>query len=121
MCVFGASAAEHPLELLWPREPRPRASVIEWRDRIAPARPRFTPEEAQRVAHLLGIDFAMEDFDLDRFRRAMNVELEHGCCHPETDVTHDDPLVTGKLALAHLRERPDFYEYLLEVEGVLER
>jgi hypothetical protein len=68
---------------------------------------------------VLGVDFSLEEFDVERFRRALTVELEHGSCHPETDVTHDDPLLTGRLALAHLRGRPDFYEHLRKVEGDL--
>jgi hypothetical protein len=29
----------------------------------------------------------------------MDVEYEHGSHDPQTDVTHDDPTVTGKIAL----------------------
>jgi hypothetical protein len=39
----------------------------------------------------------------------MDVELEHGTQDADTDVTGDDPLMTGKIALAHLRELPDYY------------
>jgi hypothetical protein len=39
----------------------------------------------------------------------MDVELEHGTRDPETNVTGDDPLLTGKVALAHLRELRDYY------------
>ena len=35
----------------------------------------------------------------------MDVELEHGLVSPETNVTNDDPLITGKIALAHLISR----------------
>jgi len=31
-------------------------------------------------------------------------ELEHGLHDPSTDVTGDDPIRTGKIALAHLNE-----------------
>lgn len=34
--------------------------------------------------------------------------LEHGRREPATNVTNDDPVVTGKIALAHLRELPDY-------------
>ena len=50
----------------------------------------------------------------------MEVELEHGRREPQTGVTHDDPILTGKIALAHLRERPDYYELLDELERVTE-
>ena len=33
------------------------------------------------------------------------------------DATNDDPVVTGKIALAHLRELPDYYTRLAEMEA----
>jgi hypothetical protein len=49
----------------------------------------------------------------------MNVELEHGTRFPDLDVSGDDPVITLKIALAHLREFPDYYERLevMEREG----
>jgi hypothetical protein len=76
------------------------------------ARPGFTSEQAQAVADEIGIDFSTAGFDLDQFRRGMEVELEHGRREPETNVTNDDPIVTGRIALAHLRELPDYYDRL---------
>jgi len=46
----------------------------------------------------------------------MEIELEHGRHDPETDVTGDDPIITGKIARAHLKERPDYYDLLEELE-----
>ena len=51
-----------------------------------------------------------ERFTREDLRQAMNVGLEHGCCHPETNVTHCDPILTARLAIAHLRERRDLYK-----------
>ena len=76
----------------------------------------ITSEEAAGVADAIGIDFATVRFDLDQFSRGMRVELEHGSRDPETDVTHYDPIVTGKIAWAHLKELPDYYERLAEME-----
>ena len=42
----------------------------------------------------------------------MDVELEHGLHDQLTNVTQDDPLITGKIALAHLNEFPDYYTRL---------
>lgn len=81
----------------------------------------YTLEEAECAAGLIGIDFSQEIFETEGLRDAMNVELEHGCCHPETDVTGCDPVLTAKLAIAHLRERADFYRHLEQVEGHLPR
>ena len=46
----------------------------------------------------------------------MDVELEHGTCDPNTNVSDDDPLITGKIALAHLNEFPDYYDRLDNME-----
>ncbi|MEO8323111.1 MAG: DUF5661 family protein [Actinomycetota bacterium] len=77
----------------------------------------FTNEEALRVAEKLGIDWAKSPFDLEQFRRGLDVELEHGTHDPETNVTDDDPVMTGKIALAHLRELPDYYTRLERMEA----
>jgi hypothetical protein len=57
---------------------------------------------------------------LEEFRRGMDVELEHGTRDVDTNVTNDDPLTTGKIALAHLREFPDYYDRLEEMEKTAE-
>ena len=75
---------------------------------------RFTPEEARVIGEKLGIKW--DKFDLEQFRSGMDVELEHGLRDPHTNVTDDDPLVTGKIALAHLNEFPDYYTRLLMLE-----
>jgi len=51
----------------------------------------------------------------------MDVELEHGRRDPRTDVTNDDPVVTGKIALAHLNEFPDYYTRLGQMEEEAQR
>ncbi|MGZ5290422.1 MAG: DUF5661 family protein [Actinomycetota bacterium] len=76
----------------------------------------FSAEQAVAVATELGIDFDVTPFDLEQFRRGMEVELEHGRRDPITDVTHDDPIVTGKIAWAHLREMADYYDRLDAME-----
>jgi len=74
----------------------------------------FTAEEAKKIGEKLGIKW--DRFDVDQFRRGMDVELEHGLCDPETNVTGDDPLITGKIALAHLNEFSDYYDRLEKLE-----
>jgi Protein of unknown function (DUF5661) len=80
------------------------------------ARAGFSDAEAARIAATLGVDLETEPFDLDQFRRGMDVELEHGLRDPETNVTGDDPVITGRIALAHLREIPDYYDRLEAME-----
>lgn len=83
-------------------------------------REKFTVEEARAVADQLGIDYEHGPFDLQQFLMGLEVELEHGTQDPETDVTGDDPIATGKIALAHLRELPDYYTRLAVMEADVE-
>lgn len=75
---------------------------------------KFTNDDAKRVGEELGL--AWEKFDVDQFRRGMDVELEHGLVDPHTNVTNDDEVMTGKIALAHLNEFPDYYDRLEKME-----
>lgn len=74
----------------------------------------FTAEQAKAVGDRLGIDWGA--FGVEQFRMGMDVELEHGLHDPETNVTNDDVLATGKIAWAHLKEFPDYYDRLEEME-----
>ena len=65
-------------------------------------REQFTTEEARRIGAEIGIDWASSPFDVEEFRAGMDVELEHGLHDPDTNVTDDDPHVTGRIARAHL-------------------
>ena len=76
----------------------------------------FSKEEAAAIALLLGIDFKNSKFDLDEFWMGVNTELEHGKISSQTNVTGDDPIMTGKIALAHLNEFPDYYKRLKVLE-----
>jgi len=69
----------------------------------------------------IGIDWDSAPFDVEQFRSGMDVELEHGTHDPRTDVTGDDPLVTGKIALAHLNEFADYYSRLERMEEQAKR
>ena len=86
-----------------------------------PDRKTFTTEEARRVGEEIGIDWANSPFDVDEFRAGMNVELEHGLQDLATNVTGDDPLVTGKIARAHLNEFADYYTRLKRMEEEAKR
>ncbi len=82
------------------------------------AQQRISPGLARTVGKKLGITW--DKWDVDQFRRGMEVELEHGTVDPLTNVTNDDPLVTGKIALAHLNEFPDYYDRLEKMEAEAE-
>jgi len=79
----------------------------------------FTPEEAKTVGETLGIDWSK--FDVEQFRMGMDVELEHGTRDLNTNITNDDPIMTGKIALAHLNEFPDYYTRLEKLEKEAEK
>jgi hypothetical protein len=82
------------------------------------AKKHFIAEEAKKVGDKLGIDW--KKWDVEQFRMGMDVELEHGTVDPHTNVTNDDPTVTGKIALAHLNEIPDYYTRLEKMENEAE-
>ena len=78
----------------------------------------FTTEEAKIIGDKIGIDWSV--YDLEQFRRGLEVELEHGSHDPETNVTNDDEILTGKIALAHLKEIKDYYTRLDKMESEAE-
>jgi DNA-directed RNA polymerase alpha subunit len=81
---------------------------------------RFTADEARKAGERIGIDWAQSSFDVEQFRMGMDVELEHGTQDPETNVTDDDVVLTGKIARAHLNEFPDYYSRLAVMEAEAE-
>lgn len=83
------------------------------------AKKHFSHEEAKRIGEMPGVRW--DKFDVDQFRRGMDVELEHGLHDPNTNVIDDDPLITGKIALAHLNEFPDYYDRLEKMEEEAEK
>jgi len=70
----------------------------------------FTTEEAKKIGEELGIDWSL--YDVEQYRMGLDVELEHGLVDPHTNVTDDGSIMTGKIALAHLNEFPDYYTRL---------
>jgi hypothetical protein len=82
---------------------------------------RFTAAEARRIGEAIGIEWGSAPFDVEQFRSGLDVELEHGLHDPTTNVTDDDPVTTGKIALAHLNEFPDYYTRLERMEEEAKR
>ena len=83
--------------------------------KIMSEKKQFSFNEAKQIGDALGIPW--DTFGIEQFRMGLNVELEHGRRDPTTDVTHDEPMVTGKIALAHLNEIPDYYTRLAAMEN----
>lgn len=78
------------------------------------ANKRFSLAEAKQIGDALGLDW--RSFRVEQFRDGLEVELEHGARDVQTNVTNDDALITGKIALAHLKEFPDYYTRLSAME-----
>ena len=74
----------------------------------------FTTKEALNIGESLGVDWSK--FDVEQFRMGLDVELEHGISDLQTNVTNDNEMITGKIALAHLNEFPDYYTRLGKME-----
>jgi len=74
----------------------------------------FTESDAKRIGNNIGVEWGK--VSIEEFRAGLAVELEHGAHDPETNVTNDDELMTGKIALAHLKEYPDYYTRLAQLE-----
>ena len=74
----------------------------------------FTADEAKTIGDKIGIDW--DKYDIEQFRRGLEVEMEHGSHDPQTNVTNDDEIMTGKIALAHLKEIGDYYTRLDKME-----
>ena len=74
----------------------------------------FTVDEAKSIGDRIGVDWS--ETSLEEFRIGLGVELEHGSVGARTNVTNDDPQLTGKIAWAHLNEIPDYYTRLIAME-----
>ncbi len=77
----------------------------------------FTIEDARRIGTELGIEWEASPFGVGQYLLGLEVELEHGARDPETNVTNDDELITGKIAWAHLKELPDYYTRIAVMEA----
>lgn len=74
---------------------------------------RYTLAHAREAVLALGVDLDREKFSLHDLKVGMNVEREH------FDVTKCKPILSARIALAHLRERPDYYVRLKKyVDGI---
>ena len=80
----------------------------------------FSKKRARKVGKLLGINW--DKIDFEQFYMGINVELEHGTRFGYiTNVTNDSPILSGRIALAHLFEIPDYYTRLDIMEKSAEK
>jgi len=81
----------------------------------------FSTDRAREIGERVGIDWDRSRFDVEQFRMGLEVELEHGSRDPETNVSNDDEITTGRIARAHLNEFPDYYTRLAKMEAEAEQ
>lgn len=86
---------------------------------IKAKQPKVNYADAKRIGEALGVTW--EEFDVEQFQLGMQTELVHGKRFPLTNVTNDDLLMTGRLALAHLYEIPDYYDRLEKMVRIADR
>ena len=55
------------------------------------------------------LNIKLDKFSIKDFIIGFQIELEHGSINQNTNVTNDNPILTAKIALAHLNEYPDYY------------
>lgn len=79
--------------------------------------PHFTLDDARQLGMDIGINWTTSPFDVSQFQMGLHVELEHGSDDPQTNVTNNDPVMTAKIAWAHLKELPDYYTRLAVMEA----
>lgn len=77
---------------------------------------KFDKNDVKKFLKKAKIDISKEKFSIADVVKGMNVEIEHGRSNKRTNVTNDDLVMTGKIALAHLYEMPDYYEKLEKIE-----
>jgi len=74
-------------------------------------------DEALRIGEILEIDWSQ--YSMLEFIVGYVIELEHGTKYPRWNITNDDPIMTAKIALAHLEELPDYYTRPQKMENNL--
>ena len=77
---------------------------------------KFSIKEAKKIGTKIGINWETTLFDVEHFTEGLHVELEHGVCDSETNVSGDEPAITAKIDWAHLKEFPDYYIRLEKME-----
>jgi len=70
--------------------------------------------DAKRVGESLHIDW--EQIDLEEFRQGLMGKHKPGAIDPETGLTYDGVLLTGKVVLEHMQEFPDYFTRLAKLK-----
>jgi len=91
--------------------------MIEYRNPKKLDESKETPEE-QVIRLGEELELELEDTAISELVMGMVVEKEHGSQSGDiADITHDDEMMTFKIALAHVMEIPDYYTRLTAMEA----
>jgi hypothetical protein len=77
-------------------------------------RKQISSDEAKRIGEALHVDW--EQVDLEQFRQGLMGEHEQAAIDPETGLTYEGVLLTGKVVLAHMQEFPDYFTRLAKLK-----
>ena len=77
-------------------------------------RKKISTDEAKRVGESLHIDW--EQVDLEKFRQGLMGNHKQDAVDPETGLTYDGVLLTGKVVLTHMEEFPDYFTRLAKLK-----
>ena len=77
-------------------------------------RKQLSSEEAKRIGEALHIDW--DQVDLEQFRQDLMGNHNQGSIDPETGLTYDGVLLTGKVVLDHMQEFPDYFTRLAKLK-----
>jgi hypothetical protein len=78
-------------------------------------RKQISTDEAKRVGESLHIDW--EQVDLEEFRQGLMGNHKEGAIDPETGLTYEGVLLTGKVVLTHMEEFPDYFTRLAKLKA----
>jgi hypothetical protein len=77
--------------------------------------PDLTLKKTKEVGDEIGLDWSI--IDLGEFRQGIKEEMEHGSEYGAASKVHDDDyVISGRIALAHIIEVPDYYQRLETLE-----
>jgi len=82
-------------------------------------RKQISSDEARRIGEFLYIDW--DQVDLEQFRQGLMGNHKQGAMDPETELTYDGVLLSGKLVLAHMQEFPDYFTRLAKLKAEVDQ
>jgi len=77
-------------------------------------RKQISSEEAKRIGESLHIDW--DQVDLEQFRQDLMEDRRQEAVDPETGLTYDGVLLSGKIVMAHIQEFPDYFTRLARLK-----